>query len=516
MPMQYSTIWSGLYAAQAGDTVLVSPGTYRERLVWPDRDSIVLLSEAGAEATIIRPPNDSGRVILMPYASITNATVLKGFTITGGRLVSTITSPGYGAGMHLIYASPTVCYNRIIGNRIDVPGGVGVVGNAIGAGVRIYAERAPVFHHNLFAGNRIVHDRTQAGNAWGAGVYCDGPGIFYQNEFRDNTSRTVGQVPAPAVTARGGGLGINGGPALVYSNLFVGNQAGDYDIPSAHAMGGGLYVSAPAYICGNTFVNNTAKQAFGWGGAICVWDTFFPIIKNNIIVANSASGTYGYGGGIAFRGDTTRGYPVYNYNNVWANSPDDYYGCIPGTRSLSADPLFVNGPAGDYYLSQIASGQQFDSPCVDKGDTMLMTLPVNLDSLRRMWTTRTDYGPDAFAPDMGYHYPIERSVGAREVTSFKLQASGLIVEPNPVTSGFATLRLASGTAPARNGRNQGQSLAQVRVFDAVGRCVLAYRLFTADWQRGIPLDIRCLSSGVYLVWFECGADSKSTRLVVQR
>ncbi len=45
-------------------------------------------------------------------------------------------------------------------------------------------------------------------------------------------------------------------------------------------------------------------------------------------------------------------------------------GGFPGAGNIDLDPLFVSGPDGDYYLSQIAAGQAVDSPCVDAGSDL--------------------------------------------------------------------------------------------------------------------------------------------------
>lgn len=78
------------------------------------------------------------------------------------------------------------------------------------------------------------------------------------------------------------------------------------------------------------------------------------------------------------------------------------YSCIqggfPGTGNIDSNPLFVTGPDGDYYLSQIAAGQAVNSPCVDSGSDTAANL--NMDS----YTTRTDEVNDTGIVDMGYHY----------------------------------------------------------------------------------------------------------------
>jgi hypothetical protein len=69
-----------------------------------------------------------------------------------------------------------------------------------------------------------------------------------------------------------------------------------------------------------------------------------------------------------------------------------------GEGNFVADPLFVSGPLGDYYLSSIGAGQEADSPCIDAGSTSASIAGVgNL-------TTRTDGAFDTGIVDIGYHY----------------------------------------------------------------------------------------------------------------
>jgi hypothetical protein len=61
--------------------------------------------------------------------------------------------------------------------------------------------------------------------------------------------------------------------------------------------------------------------------------------------------------------------------------------------------MFVNGPWGDFYLSQTVCGQGKDSPCIDAGND------VETSDFNHKWmTNRTDGLFDAGKPDMGFHY----------------------------------------------------------------------------------------------------------------
>jgi hypothetical protein len=87
VPDDYETIQAAIAAANAGDTILVAPGTYRERIVL--RPGIALrsagrqgkgkLGMSRAEATIIDGSNETGD---SPGVTMAEASTLDGFTVT--------------------------------------------------------------------------------------------------------------------------------------------------------------------------------------------------------------------------------------------------------------------------------------------------------------------------------------------------------------------------------------------------------------------------------------------------
>jgi hypothetical protein len=78
----------------------------------------------------------------------------------------------------------------------------------------------------------------------------------------------------------------------------------------------------------------------------------------------------------------------------------DVWDALPGDGNIYLDPLFVDGPAGGYYLSQTAAGQPQGSPCVDAG----LGIPAVWGLEER--TTRTDQEVDRQLADMGFHYAV--------------------------------------------------------------------------------------------------------------
>lgn len=68
-------------------------------------------------------------------------------------------------------------------------------------------------------------------------------------------------------------------------------------------------------------------------------------------------------------------------------------GGFVGVGNIAGDPRFVPGPAGCYYLSQVAAGEPEDSPAVDAGSNSSGS-----------GITRSDQIDDFGTVDMGYHF----------------------------------------------------------------------------------------------------------------
>ena len=121
------------------------------------------------------------------------------------------------------------------------------------------------------------------------------------------------------------------------------------------------------------------------------------IVSNNIVVGNKA---YSGPGILAALDDPDI---IIENNNVWENHGLNPHYTDP---ALSEDPLFVNGPYGDYYLSNSAAGEDEDSPCIDFGNNTAEYWELDF------MTTRTDSGVDTGTVDLGYHYEPESYIVA--------------------------------------------------------------------------------------------------------
>lgn len=225
-------------------------------------------------------------------------------------------------------------------------------------------------------------------------------------------------------------VNLTGSPCII--NGFTINNGIGTDVGWGF-VGGGIFcdISSSTEIMNCIIANNSA----GWGGAVFCRLSATTTIINSLIYYNDAL----YGGGIFYQNPYTviksstiventanSGGGVYSQFDaailvnciIWNNSPDSLYGnqtvtyCDiqgghAGTGNINADPLFVSGAVGSYYLSQIASGQGVNSPCLNAGSDLAENIcfdtalgAICFDQL----TTRTDHQPDANVIDIGYHY----------------------------------------------------------------------------------------------------------------
>jgi len=224
----------------------------------------------------------------------------------------------------------------------------------------------------------------------------------------------------------GGAFSCRLGSPTISSCTFEENSA-EYNGGAANA---GMESEALFQNC--TFTDNVSGQA---GGALVVWDGSVAEFDNCLLVGNSSVESYGgaifvygsdcyvYNSTIADNSSALGGAGIMLYGAdltlnesvIW-NGPTSVdflsgggissvvtaYSCLPGggttypgTGNIDEDPLFVDGPWGDYYLSQVAAGQTVDSPCVDAGEFLVGTF----------WgTTRSDGRADEGTRNIGFQY----------------------------------------------------------------------------------------------------------------
>jgi len=365
VPSAFPTIQSAINAASNGDTVLVAPGTYVENINFNGK-AITLTSSSGPAVTII-DGNHNGTVVTFNHSE-TASSVLSGFTIQNG-----FQSGGFGAGITITSASPTISANVITGNHAAVAIGIYVNGGS------------PLITNNTIANN----DQTGAGDGGlgGGGIAVAGSSTspsnpqIISNTITNNSVASGGDgggiavayfsspliqgnlIRANSAYNNGGGVSLNSYNSPVASdNVIVNNNEG------GGGSGGGLYVfarsGATVSVVNNTIAGNTALD--GSSGIFTTGIAQYAVLTNNIVVAAAAQT------GVTCDTLWSSVSPVFSYNDVYSATGTAWtatcdHSSNPG--NISADPLFLSAPNNDFHLS-------LGSPAVDAGNNGASNLPA--------------------------------------------------------------------------------------------------------------------------------------------
>ncbi len=141
-----------------------------------------------------------------------------------------------------------------------------------------------------------------------------------------------------------------------------------------------------------TIANNKASMA--GGGFVCSSSNVTATLENCIIWGNTATTE----GAQIYYGDSTLLLVSSDYSNASGDIGGTGGAFTPDGGCKTVNPLFVTGPKGGYYLSQIAAGELVTSECVNAGAGTLAAIGIDGK------TTRSDGVIDTDPPDMGYHY----------------------------------------------------------------------------------------------------------------
>jgi hypothetical protein len=384
----YDTIQAGIDAANDGDEVLVALGEYviTEPITFRGK-AITVKSEAGRDETTIRMgtpvDTDRGSVVIFEDNE-TTASVLEGFTITGGR-GSWWPSAGYwgGGGIGFDASAGTVRNCAVVENTAKN-----------GGGVFAWAGASPTLTNCIISVNSATGvDPMKEGNGGGLGCGKECLVTLTDCTVAENSAGTCG-----------GGLwcGFNSSVTLTQCAI-MSNRAG--------FAGGGTHCYLSSLTLANCVIaRNTAAELRG-GGVNCPHTGSSTTISNCTIWGNSAGQ---HGGGVAC---FDRSGATVTNSIVWANvapqgreiSAEDA-GTVTVTHSnvaggqtgvniersctliwgegnIDADPLFVDTNNEDFHLKSKAGRwdpnsrswvkDDVTSPCIDAGDPLS---PIGLES----------------------------------------------------------------------------------------------------------------------------------------
>lgn len=320
VPAEFPTIQGAIDAAVDGDEVVVSPGTYLEQIDLLGK-AIVLRSTDGPDVTII-DAEQAGTVVTCENGE-TPATVIEGFTITGGEAFE-------GAGMRCIGASPTIRDTVFLANEAK-----GIYPETPkGGGIMIVGPASMLFERCRFELCTAKSTRNEGDVIYGlgGGVYATDCTLeFASCEFVDNVAGEYG-----------GGLRAENSSVTVSRCSFDRNQA-------LRRSGGAIGVSGGGLICvASNFVDNRGAH----GGAISSSDA---IVQDCSFIGNTATfsdqgGDRSIGGALSIS-DGLIERCVFEDNHATSGGAISAGGTVIRDCSFVANIAFGRGFSGDIYGS---------------------------------------------------------------------------------------------------------------------------------------------------------------------
>jgi hypothetical protein len=363
---------------------------------------------------------------------------------------NTESNSGSGGGIYCESSTLEITDSAVTSNAVQRGGQADFAQAKTGDGGGIYCISCPsVSISGCEISNNVTGNGTESRSGcrpggFGGGIYCGSSTIMLMDSIIN------GNITGRGGSVYFGGLGCDGGHGggiyctsstaiannCTISNNITGAGASEMEFKGGNGGdGAGFYCGAACSITLNNccitgnITGSGGNVSYyygdggdgGDGGGICLaLYNVIAAIRNCTISANQTgaggsggpeggvNGSYGIGAGAFVITSTSITDTI-----IWGNSPDELVGhscskinhcdigggiCVGAGNNISAEPLFVTGPLGDYYLSQIAAGQVIDSPCMDTGSDTAANLGMNI------FTTRTNQICDAGIVDIGYHY----------------------------------------------------------------------------------------------------------------
>jgi predicted outer membrane repeat protein len=404
VPADYPTLQLAINAAGSGDTIVVAPGTYPESILFTGK-ALTMMSSGGPQVTTIDGSGFLKSVItlntggLFPEPECT----IQGFTITGGDTL-------LGGGIHA--ATSLTVDDCIFVDNMGVEGGgiyVGDISAFTATNCSFVDNHATQWGGGIRVDNRFVIMDVDIDDCFfRENSAISGGGVYISRHSTDYAIRRCTFLNNEA-TSSGGALQLMRGAGLTLGQVigdcvFAGNQAG--------SLGGAIYdQEADDLIINCTFYGNDAGSR-GGGLIRIAGTTEETTISNCIFWENTASTS-----GAQIEGDG----PL-QHNLIQGASPS------LGVGTINQAPGFRGAGSNDFRL-------RAGSPCIDAGDTTLVTSTLDILGLPR---TADDLG----TPDTGVGVAPMVDLGANEFQGDSTgQVPAVILNSGPLQANqFASLK----------------------------------------------------------------------------
>jgi len=289
VPQDFPIIQDAIDAAEEGELILISPGTYGEDLNFLGK-AITVQGELGAEVTIVQG-SGTGAVVRFEAGEDTDSQLI-GLTITGGNRPS-----DEGGGIFISGSFPTISECIVRDNLADDGGGISVTDGGV------------VLMDSLLVDN-------QAAGQGGGLVAENSELLILGNEIRGNTASNDG-----------GFAWISDAEGLIANNLIRENSSGDSDSGALE-----LYDGTTIQLWNNVFMDN------GGGGVADLYINNAVVdVRNNIFAGadndNAVGLAYSWYSGVTFEYNDVFGYTGDGFSNM--TSPIGLDG------NISEDPKFT-------------------------------------------------------------------------------------------------------------------------------------------------------------------------------
>jgi hypothetical protein len=431
VPADISTVQQAIDVAEEGDTVLISEGIYKEKIIVPNKEMVIaskfiLSKDTSVIAKTVIDGDFKHRVIEFSGVSSPKCQMI-GLTIRNGKLTWEDFNRN-GPGIFCMDSNPTLKY-LIIEHNENIQDGFG--------GGIFCLNSKPIMDHLIIRNNKS--------SKTGGGIYLSSSAnakITNTSIYNNNSGNGGGifcEYSSPKITnsrifnntsISGAGMYIEDQSMATVENVLIYNNTAVYPTTPAYgeALGGGLYFfKSGSKFINVSIINNKALH----GSGIFLYTESSPTFTNTLVAFNK--GKYG----IEVNPTSNQSNPSISFCNFYANDEKNFFNCdafigknvtvninkdsCDAWNNIQADPR-LSDPAA------IMGGLTAGSACIDAGSNKFVTQAVDLRNIPRILAGSQNASAIV---DIGY---LEYDAGTTEIEKLPVTDNDLQVYPNPFSS----------------------------------------------------------------------------------